>query len=464
MTTLATPPTNVPTPQQQQPKEQHKHYDINAIKERLDIVDVVAAYLPLTQKGNSKNYFAVCPFHTGDNEPSFNVRKDLQFYKCYACGAHGDLIQFIQHKEGIDWYEALKKAADMAYVTGVPASGTLIKTSEKAKQEKPELPKKPDFEWKRLQYQIDHSAKAHEYFASRGIAPELVNAMGIGPDTYASNANWNGVYETLEGHKYHFPKVPYYNMPYTVFTRLIAQNARRDDVAAQRILDVYDKDILEVIKIDMWERNIKSVEARRERGEAATFKWESEKDITPKEMMDKIFGPRFRQWVDAPGPYIYGLENLLALENGTLRMLSPKTDDTSYILITEGEICRLSAMSAVRDSDGNWTGGYRAAGFKWSNLPEKYQNWMVRALSVFTVVLIIEDRKGGAEFSLPLHDAIKSVTYARILRPPEGCNDLNDIIMQGKLPQFLKEWPLPVIPKEKLLQTATVRDYYFMCR
>ena len=62
--------------------KKEKHILINEIRNKIDIVDIVSNYVPLTQKG--KNYFGVCPFHN-DTNPSMSVSREKQIYKCFSC-------------------------------------------------------------------------------------------------------------------------------------------------------------------------------------------------------------------------------------------------------------------------------------------------------------------------------------------------------------------------------------------
>ena len=65
---------------------------IKEVRSASNIVDVISSYLPLVKKG--KNYFGVCPFHD-DNNPSMSVSEDKQIYKCFSCGASGNVFNFV---------------------------------------------------------------------------------------------------------------------------------------------------------------------------------------------------------------------------------------------------------------------------------------------------------------------------------------------------------------------------------
>ena len=86
---------------------------INEIRNSTDIVDVISSYISLTPRG--KNYFGICPFHD-DNRPSMSVSKEKQIYKCFSCGATGNVFKFIMDYENISFVEAIKKCADMANI------------------------------------------------------------------------------------------------------------------------------------------------------------------------------------------------------------------------------------------------------------------------------------------------------------------------------------------------------------
>ena len=85
--------------------------EILDIQRKINIVDIVRDYVPLIQRG--KNYFGICPFHD-DHNPSMSVSNEKQMYKCFVCGAAGNVFNFVKDYEKISYYEAVEKVADKA--------------------------------------------------------------------------------------------------------------------------------------------------------------------------------------------------------------------------------------------------------------------------------------------------------------------------------------------------------------
>lgn len=93
---------------------------VDEIKERLDIVEIISAYVPLKKAG--RNYKGLCPFHS-EKTPSFVVFPETGTWHCFgACGTGGDLFTFIMRKENMTFGEALRFLAGKAGVMLEPPS------------------------------------------------------------------------------------------------------------------------------------------------------------------------------------------------------------------------------------------------------------------------------------------------------------------------------------------------------
>ena len=82
---------------------------INELRSKLNIVDVISSYIPLTKKG--RNYFGLCPFHD-DHSPSLSVSSEKQIYKCFVCGESGNVFNFVMNYEHLSFPDAVSKLAN----------------------------------------------------------------------------------------------------------------------------------------------------------------------------------------------------------------------------------------------------------------------------------------------------------------------------------------------------------------
>lgn len=111
--------------------------DINRVRDATDIVQVVAEYVELRQRG--REFWGNCPFHN-DKTPSFHVRPHLQTWHCFSCGEGGDVFKFIMKKEQFEFPEAVRYLAGKAGITiteeegGLPSGyrGRLLAACEEA--------------------------------------------------------------------------------------------------------------------------------------------------------------------------------------------------------------------------------------------------------------------------------------------------------------------------------------------
>src|SRR6266540_874804 len=84
------------------------------IKERIDVVEFISAYVSLRKAG--RNYLGFCPFHTNTRTPAFTVYPDTQSYHCFGCKASGTVFDFLMQREGLEFRDALEQLAQRAGV------------------------------------------------------------------------------------------------------------------------------------------------------------------------------------------------------------------------------------------------------------------------------------------------------------------------------------------------------------
>ncbi len=95
--------------------------NIEEIKARIDIVDLVSETVKLRRAG--KNYTGFCPFHANTRTPAFVVFPDSGTWRCFGeCNEGGDIFKFVMRKEGWDFPEALHYLAEKAGITPEPVT------------------------------------------------------------------------------------------------------------------------------------------------------------------------------------------------------------------------------------------------------------------------------------------------------------------------------------------------------
>ena len=156
---------------------------INEIRNSVDIVDVIASYIPLTSRG--KNYFGVCPFHD-DHSPSMSVSKEKQIYTCFSCGATGNVFNFIQDYEKISFKDALKKCADIAGID-INIKGDSKKLKNQDLYDIYTTAQK----FYQNNLNTEHGKKAISYLQSRGLSIDTIKHFNIGLSLNSNDALFN---------------------------------------------------------------------------------------------------------------------------------------------------------------------------------------------------------------------------------------------------------------------------------
>jgi DNA primase len=160
---------------------------LKRVKQAADIVEVVSAHTDLRRQG--ARYVGLCPFHD-ERTPSFSVEPTEKLYHCFGCGVGGDVIKFVEEKEGLGFAEAVEVLADRYGV------------ELEREQEDPQAERRRELR-RRLEQLLDRSAayygsylweseeagKARDYLAQRGLREDGLRAFGVG---YAPSA-WDKI-------------------------------------------------------------------------------------------------------------------------------------------------------------------------------------------------------------------------------------------------------------------------------
>lgn len=155
--------------------------DFALLKDNLDIVDVISSY-GIELKRTGTTHTALCPFHQ-EKTPSFKVWTKSGNYECQGCKEKGDIISFVQAKEGL-------KTASEAAIFLSKRFDIPIRFEEKGVQEKTtedianEIILANEFALKSFQQQFKDSYHARKYMVERGYTKELVEKWEIGYASY----------------------------------------------------------------------------------------------------------------------------------------------------------------------------------------------------------------------------------------------------------------------------------------
>jgi DNA primase len=150
--------------------------NVEAIKERLDIAEVLGSYLTLVKAG--VNFKAKCPFHN-EKTPSFFISTARQSYYCFGCGEKGDIFTFVEKMEGVDFKSALKTLAEKAGVELVYEKG-------ENKTDKDKLYAVLEDATLFFENNLNQSGEAKKYLLERGLSEESLKhwRLGFAPDEW----------------------------------------------------------------------------------------------------------------------------------------------------------------------------------------------------------------------------------------------------------------------------------------
>ncbi len=164
---------------------------VQEIKDRLDVVTVISRYVPLKKSGSS--YKGLCPFHS-EKTPSFHVFPQTGTWKCFGCGAGGDIFTFLEKRENLPFADVLRMLAKEA---GVPLETAKPEVKE-ARQRLLDLHVLATAYFQNNLLSSPEGQRARAYLAQRGLTQQTIEEFQLG---YARDG-WEHLIQHLTAHGY----------------------------------------------------------------------------------------------------------------------------------------------------------------------------------------------------------------------------------------------------------------------
>ncbi len=150
---------------------------IEQIRTASDIVSVISDYVPDLKKAG-RNFKCCCPFHT-EKTPSFIVSPEKGIFRCFGCGAAGDVFKFVMLIENVSWIESVKKLAEKNGITIQESfSDNNYSVSEKTKIF--DLLERTAKFYNRCLLESGSASFARDYVKQRGITGDTIKKFMIG--------------------------------------------------------------------------------------------------------------------------------------------------------------------------------------------------------------------------------------------------------------------------------------------
>jgi DNA primase len=173
---------------------------IEAIKERVDIVDVISEYVVLKKKG--KDYSGLCPFHD-EKSPSFSVSPTKQVYYCFGCGEGGNTFKFLMELGKRSFGDVVLELANRYQVpikTLEPEQKKELQRQLSQREQLYEILAVTTAFYQHVLYQPQGEKALNYLKEKRGLKPEIIQQFQLG----YSPEGWETLYRYLVEQK-HYP-------------------------------------------------------------------------------------------------------------------------------------------------------------------------------------------------------------------------------------------------------------------
>ena len=154
------------------------HDSVERVKEATDVVEVISAYTDLRRSG--ARFTGLCPFHD-ERTPSFSVDPQEKLYHCFGCGVGGDVIRFVEEKEGLSFADAVESLADRYGVELEREQEDPRAEEQRRKRARlSELLERTAGFYAAFLREAPQAARARDYLAERGLGDEVLAEFGVG--------------------------------------------------------------------------------------------------------------------------------------------------------------------------------------------------------------------------------------------------------------------------------------------
>ncbi len=151
---------------------------VERVKEASDIVEVISAHTDLKRSGT--RYTGLCPFHD-ERSPSFSVDPAEKLYHCFGCGVGGDVIKFVEEKEGLPFPDAVEALADRYGIElEREAEDPRAEELRRKRGRLSELLERTAGFYATFLNDAPQAKRAREYLAERGLSDEVLREFGVG--------------------------------------------------------------------------------------------------------------------------------------------------------------------------------------------------------------------------------------------------------------------------------------------
>lgn len=162
---------------------------------RVDIVQVVSAYVPL--KKNGSRYWGLCPFHH-EKTPSFSVNGEQNLYYCFGCKAGGNVVQFVEEMEHLTYREAVEYLAKQIHMPIPETQEDPDYEHRRSQRERLLDANKAAARWYHAQLWLPENQRILDYLHKRGLDDGTIRKFGLG----AAPEEWDALTRALEQQGY----------------------------------------------------------------------------------------------------------------------------------------------------------------------------------------------------------------------------------------------------------------------